>query len=78
MGISWYLFRDTLKTLRLLVGLGLFAVNSIVESGVPREWAAAAAWVPSETNSCSFEITSCILSSASFLRFDSLPKIKAK
>ena len=50
----------------------------IVESGVPKEWAAAAACPPNETNSFSLEITSWILSNASFLTFDSFPNVKAK
>ena len=50
----------------------------IVDKGVPNEWAAAAACPPSETSSCSLEITSWILSNASFLRFVSCPKINAK
>ena len=50
----------------------------IVDKGVPNEWAAAAAWPPNDTNSCSFEITSWILSKASFLTLDSFPKVRAK
>ena len=50
----------------------------IVDNGVPKEWAAAAACPPNDTNSCSFEITSWILSRASFLTFDSLPNVIAK
>ena len=50
----------------------------IVERGVPNEWAAAAAWPPKDISSCSLEISSCILSKASFLRLDSFPNDKAK
>ena len=50
----------------------------IVDNGVPKECAAAAACPPSDTNSCSFAITSWILSKASFLNLDSFPKVIAK
>ena len=50
----------------------------IVDKGVPKEWAAAAACPPNDTNSCSLEITSWILSNASFRTLDSFPNVNAK
>ena len=50
----------------------------IVENGVPRECAAAAACPPKDKSSCSFDMISSILFSASFLILDSDPKVKAK
>ena len=40
--------------------------------------AAAAAWPPKDSISCSFAIISSILFKASFLSLDSVPKIIAK
>ena len=50
----------------------------MVERGVFSECAAAAAWPPRETSSCSFAITCSNLSKASFLNIDSLPTVIAK
>ena len=46
----------------------------IVESGVPSEWAAAAACPPRDTSSCSFAIIASILFNAFSLIFLSAPK----
>ena len=53
-------------------------ISLIVDNGVPKECAAAAACPPKDTSSCSFDITSWILSKASFLAWDSFPKVNAK
>ena len=80
--LSTWLTSSSISFLRSLLFLKLLykscEIIFIVDKGVPNEWAAAAAWPPNDTNSCSFEITSWILSKASFLTLDSFPKVRAK
>ena len=52
--------------------LSSLATTEIVASGVPREWAAAAACPPNDSSSYSFAITCCSLDPASNLFFVSL------
>ena len=53
-------------------------INFIVDKGVAKECAEAAAWPPRDTSSCSFAINCWILLNASFLKLDSWPKVIAK
>ena len=80
--LSTWLISNSISFWRSLLFLKLlnrsWEIIFIVESGVPKEWAAAAACPPKDTNSFSLEITSWILSNAFFLTFDSFPNVKAK
>jgi len=54
------------------------ATTVIVDSGVPKECAAAAAWTPMDSNSCSLAKINSSLFSASVLFLDSIPNLAPK
>ena len=68
----WLISKSISFEISLLLPISFFnslATTLIVAKGVPSEWAAAAAWPPSDSSSYSFAITSCNLFSASDLFF---------